>query len=156
MPDRAVPALLDELDAAGMSTRSACGHTIRNVMASEDAGTGVDEPFDCLPDAQLISASLVARSAELNVSLPSRLNIALGGSPRCQDDALVNDIGLVSTVRDGVAGYRIWVGGSLGKAPSLAVELSPFVPREDLLRRSRRSSTCSSAMAPSTIRRRAG
>ena len=131
--DLAVPALLDDLDAVGLSTRSACGHTIRNVMASEDAGTGFDEPFDCLPDARLISATLVARSAELNVTLPSRLNIALGGSPRCQDDALVNDIGLVSTVRDGVAGYRLWAGGSLGKAPSLAVELSPFVARDDVL-----------------------
>ncbi len=133
MPDRSVPLLLDELAAGGLSTRSACGHTIRNVMASEDAGTGLDEPFDCLPDAQLISATLVTRSAELNVALPSRLNIALGGSPRCREDALVNDIGLVSTVRDGVAGYQVWVGGSLGKAPSLAVELAPFVRRDDIL-----------------------
>ena len=39
----------------GLSTRSACGHTMRNVMASEDAGVGLDEPFDCLPDARLIS-----------------------------------------------------------------------------------------------------
>ena len=79
--------------------RSACGHTVRNVMASEDAGVGLDEPFDCLPDARMVSDALIARSAVLNVSLPSRMNIALGGSPRCRHDALVNDIGLVSMVR---------------------------------------------------------
>lgn len=127
--DRRVPDVLDELARSGLSTRSACGHTIRNVMCSEEAGVGLDEPFDCFPDARLISDTLVARSAVLNVTLPSRINISLGGSPRCRHDALVNDLGLVSMVVDGVAGYEVWAGGSLGKAPSLGVLLSPFVPR---------------------------
>ncbi len=131
--DRNVPAVLDELAGYGLSTRSACGHTVRNVMASEDAGVGLDEPFDCLPDARLISDTLIARSATLNTALPSRLNIALGGSPRCRHDALVNDVGLVSTVENGVAGYELWGGGSLGKAPRLAVLLAPFVARDDVL-----------------------
>lgn len=130
---RHVPLLLADLARIGLSTRSACGHTLRNVMCSEDAGVGLDEPFDCLPDARLVSDAVVARSAELNCQLPSRLNIALGGSPRCREDALVNDLGLVSKVVDGVPGYELWVGGSLGKAPSLAVLLHPFVPRIDAL-----------------------
>lgn len=130
---RDVPRVLAEIGRYGLSTRSACGHTIRNVMCSEDAGVGLDEPFDCFPDARLVSDWLVARSVELNTTLPSRLNIALGGSPRCRDDALVNDLGLVSTVVDGEAGYEVWGGGSLGKAPSLSVLLHPFVPRAQLL-----------------------
>lgn len=130
--DRRVPDVLDELASASLVTRSACGHTVRNVMCSEDAGVGLDEPFDCFPDARLVADALVARSAELNVVLPSRINISLGGSPRCRDDALVNDIGLVSVVIDGAAGYEVWAGGSLGKAPSLAVRLSPFIAREHL------------------------
>ena len=65
--DRDVPALLDQIDDYGLSTRSACGHTVRNVMASEDAGVGLDEPFDCLPDARLVSDALIDRSAALNV-----------------------------------------------------------------------------------------
>jgi sulfite reductase beta subunit-like hemoprotein len=128
-----VAKVLDDLGRYGLSTRSSCGHTLRNVMCSEDAGVGLDEPFDCFPDARLISDSLVARSDELNVSLPSRVNIALGGSPRCRDDALVNDVGLVSTVLDGRAGYEVWAGGSLGKAPALAILLTSFVPREEVL-----------------------
>lgn len=131
--DRTVRQALDELGSYGLSTRSACGHTLRNVMASEDAGVGLDEPFDCLPDARLISDTIVARSAVLNVTLPSRVNISLGGSPRCRHDALVNDIGLVAVVVDGVAGYEIWVGGSLGKAPAVGVLLTPFVPRTHVL-----------------------
>src|SRR4051812_5374227 len=94
--DRRVPEVVREIERMGLTTRSACGHTMRNVMCSEDAGLGLDEPFDCLPDARLVSDVLLARSAELNVTLPIRINIALGGSPRCRADALVNDAGLVS------------------------------------------------------------
>ena len=67
---RDVEAVLAAVARTGLSTRSACGHTLRNVMCSEDAGVGLDEPFDCLPDARLVSDTIVARSAELNVSAP--------------------------------------------------------------------------------------
>lgn len=131
--DRAVRDLLADLEGAGLSTRSACGHTLRNVMCSEDAGVALDEPFDCLPDARAVSDAIVARSARLNCVLPSRINMAFGGSPRCREDALLNDVAFVSEVVDGVAGYRVFAGGSLGKAPALAVELCPFVPRADVM-----------------------
>jgi sulfite reductase beta subunit-like hemoprotein len=131
--DRAVPELLTHIERLGLSTRSACGHTLRNVMASEDAGVSLDEPFDCLPDARAVSDAVVARSATLNCELPGRVNFSFGGSPRCRDDALVNDGGFVSVVVDGVAGYELWAGGSLGKAPQLGVKLAGFVPRTDVL-----------------------
>jgi sulfite reductase beta subunit-like hemoprotein len=128
----AVPEVLAGVERAGLSTRSACGHTLRNVICSEDAGLGLDEPFDCFPDARRVSDAIVARSAELNVVLPSRINMSFGGSPRCREDALLQDAGFVSVVRDGEAGYELWAGGSLGKAPALAVQLSSFVPRVDV------------------------
>lgn len=128
-----VPALLAEIERTGLTTRSACGHTMRNVMCSEDAGLGIDEPFDCLPDARSVSDALLARSHELNTTMPSRVNIAFGGSPRCRADARVNDAAFVSVVVDGEPGYELWAGGSLGKSPMLAVHLSPFVPRAHVL-----------------------
>lgn len=131
--DRAVRDLLADLERVGLSTRSACGHTLRNVMCSEDAGVSLDEPFDCFPDARAASDAIIARSAELNCVLPSRINMAFGGSPRCVDDALINDIAFVSVVVDGEAGYVVSAGGSLGKSPSLSVPLSDFVARADVL-----------------------
>jgi len=131
--DRRVPELIQEVSRLGLSTRSACGHTMRNVMASEAAGASVDEPFDCLPDARLVSDTILARSATLNCQLPSRVNLSFGGSPRCRDDALLNDGGFVSVVHDGTAGYEVWAGGSLGKSPFLAVKLADFVPRSDVM-----------------------
>ena len=131
--DRKVPEVLEKVSRLGLTNRSACGHTMRNVMCSEDAGAGLDEPFDCLPDARATSDAILARSATLNCQLPSRINLAFGGSPRCRDDALLNDGGFVSVVVDGVPGYELWAGGSLGKDPHLAVLLSEFIPRADVL-----------------------
>lgn len=133
VPDKQIPEVLAQVEALGLTTRSACGHTMRNVMASEDAGVSLDEPFDCLPDARAVSDAILARSATLNCQLPSRVNIAFGGSPRCRHDALLNDAGFVSVLLDGEPGYELWAGGSLGKAPSLAVKLADFVPRADVM-----------------------
>jgi len=132
VPDRRVPEVLEKVARIGLTTRSACGHTMRNVMCSEDAGVSLDEPFDCLPDARAVSDAILARSATLNCELPSRLNLTFGGSPRCREDALLNDGGFVSVVRDGEAGYELWGAGSLGKSPRLAVKLADFVSRADV------------------------
>jgi sulfite reductase beta subunit-like hemoprotein/nitrite reductase/ring-hydroxylating ferredoxin subunit len=130
---RKVPEVLERVTRLGLTNRSACGHTMRNVMCSEDAAVSLDEPFDCFPDARVVSDALLARSAELNCVLPSRVNLAFGGSPRCREDALLNDGAFVSVVRDGEMGYELWGGGSLGKAPRLAVKLADFVPRAEAL-----------------------
>jgi sulfite reductase beta subunit-like hemoprotein/nitrite reductase/ring-hydroxylating ferredoxin subunit len=127
--DRKVPEVLDKVTQIGLTNRSACGHTMRNVMCSEEAGVSLDEPFDCLPDARAVSDTIVARAATINCVMPSRVNLAFGGSPRCREDALVNDGGFISVVRDGEAGYELWSGGSLGKAPRLALKLADFIPR---------------------------
>ncbi|HVL98332.1 MAG TPA: nitrite/sulfite reductase [Egibacteraceae bacterium] len=129
---RDVTAVLAAIADLGLTTSSTCGHTMRNVMACADAGVGLDEPFDCLPDARAVSDAVLARSADLNCRLPSRVNIAFGGCPPCRDHARVNDAGFVSTVReDGALGYELFAGGSAGKAPFLAVPLEQFVPRHD-------------------------
>jgi len=131
--DRKVPEVLQKVTQIGLTNRSACGHTMRNVMCSEEAGVSLDEPFDCLPDARAVSDAIIARSAEINCKMPSRINIAFGGSRRCQEDALVNDGGFVSVLVDAEPGYELWGGGSLGKAPRLAVKLADFIPRRHAL-----------------------
>jgi sulfite reductase beta subunit-like hemoprotein len=130
---RRVESTLRALGRVGLSTRSSCGHTLRNVVCSEEAGVGLDEPFDCFPDASRVSAAIIARSATLNCELPSRVNMSFGGSARCREDARINDAGFVSVVRHGVCGYELWAGGSLGKSPRLGILLCDFVDRRDVL-----------------------
>jgi hypothetical protein len=130
---RSVPSVLAAVEALGLTNRSACGHTHRNVMACPDAGVGLDEPFDCGPDARAVAAAIVARAAEINVVMPSRINLAFGGCPACADHARLNDGGFQSMVVNGESGYRLWAGGSLGTMPFVAAPLAEFIPRRHTL-----------------------
>jgi sulfite reductase beta subunit-like hemoprotein len=132
---REVASVLGELRAAGLGTDATCGHTMRGVMACPDAGVGLDEPFDCGPDARLTAQSVLAQGPALAAGMPQRLNICFGGCVECRAHAKVNDIGFVSTINnDGELGYELWVGGSLGKsAPTLSRRLVGFLPRSRVL-----------------------
>lgn len=135
VPSGDVLDVLDRIAKLGLTTRSACGHTMRGVMSCPDAGVGLDEPFDCYPDARAVSDSILTRTPGLDSQMPQRINIAFGGCTACRHHAKVNDVGFVSTVRsDGELGYELWLGGSLGKSmPTLALKALDFVPRVDIL-----------------------
>ena len=124
----------------GLSTRSACGHTLRNVMCSEDAGVGLDEPFDCLPDARLVCDAIVARSAELNcVAARAGVNMALRRlAPLPRTTPWSTTPGFVSTVRRRRAGLRA-VGRRQPRQGAVAggAAAPTFVPARRRARRGR-------------------
>lgn len=130
-----VTAVLAAVRRAGLTTRSACGHTMRGVTSCPDAGVGLDEPFDCEPDARAVADSILALGPELDARMPQRINIAFGGCAECRAHARINDAGFVSVLAaDGRPGYELWLGGSLGKsAPTLAIKAVEFLPREEVL-----------------------
>ncbi|MQA88043.1 MAG: hypothetical protein GEV03_26340 [Streptosporangiales bacterium] len=132
---REVTTVLEEVRRTGLTTNSACGHTMRGVMSCPDAGVGLEEPFDCRPDARAIADSILELCPALNAKMPQRLNISFGGCAECRNHAKLNDAGFVSVITDdGELGYELWVGGSLGKsAPTLATKALDFVPRADVL-----------------------
>jgi sulfite reductase beta subunit-like hemoprotein len=129
-----VTTLLAQIEALGLTTRSACGHTMRGVMSCADAGVGLDEPFDCYPDARAVSDWILAKTPQLNWRMPSRFNFLFGGCEACREHAKVNEAGFVSVVRGGEFGYELWVGGSLGKSvPTIGFKAVDFVPRTAVL-----------------------
>jgi sulfite reductase beta subunit-like hemoprotein/DNA-binding response OmpR family regulator len=134
VPAREVTEVRERLRAAGLDPTSTCGHTVRGVTTCPDAAVSAEEPFDCTPDASLLTDSLLALGPDLNARLPQRLTIGMGGCGPCRDQAKVSDIGLVSVLDEGRPGYELWVGGGLGRsAPTLASRIVAFVPRERLL-----------------------
>ncbi len=129
-----VTTVIARVEALGLTTSSACGHTMRGVMSCADAGVGLDEPFDCYPDARAVSDWILAQTPQLNWRMPSRFNFLFGGCEACRDHAKVNEAGFVSVVCDGELGYELWVGGSLGKSvPTLGFKAVDFVPRTAVL-----------------------
>jgi sulfite reductase (ferredoxin) len=126
-----VPAALQTLDAVGLTTREACGNTVRSITGCPRAGVCQDEPFDVTPYAQAVTRYFL-RKAE-NQALPRKFKIAFSG---CADDCAlgaINDVGCIGAVRDGQPGFTVKVAGGLSTTPEDAHVLYDFLPADELL-----------------------
>ena len=130
----AEPAL-HRLAEVGLTTREACGNTVRNVTACPHAGTGADEVFDVTPYGEAIVRHFLRNP--FCQKLPRKFKIALSA---CADDCAltpIHDIGLRAEIRDvgGVPtrGFRVVAGGGLSTSPEAAHLVEAFVTAEQLL-----------------------
>ncbi|OLB17222.1 MAG: hypothetical protein AUH16_11235 [Acidobacteria bacterium 13_2_20CM_57_7] len=122
---------------AGLTTREACGNTVRNVTACPVAGICPGEAFDVTPYALGVSRYLL-RHPDFH-DLPRKFKIAFSGCENDGDCAVagIHDVGLIAQVRgnNGTArrGFKVLVGGGLGSLPTEAAVLTDFLPEEELL-----------------------
>jgi len=128
------PELLRFLADGGITSREACGNTVRNITACYRAGTSATEAFNVQPYADALFRYLVRN--KYNQNLGRKFKIAFEG---CADDhsgLRVHDIGLWAVTRignrDSGRGFRVYLGGGLGAGPQLAHLYTDFLPVEDL------------------------
>jgi sulfite reductase (NADPH) hemoprotein beta-component len=126
-----VPDILDALAAVQMHSIQTSGNTIRNVTADHFAGAAADEVADPRPIAELIR-QWSTDHPEFQ-ALPRKFKVAVTGSPMDRAVTLAYDIGLRIVRRDGVIGYKVLVGGGLGRTPMIGKVLHEFLPEEDIL-----------------------
>ena len=130
------PALMRRLAAVGITTREACGNSVRNVTACPLAGVCRDESFDVSPYARALTFYLLGHEAGQNMG--RKFKIAFSG---CAQHACgltgFHDIGCIARVREHEGrrqrGFGFYVGGGLGPVPQAAELLDPFVPEAELL-----------------------
>ncbi|MBI3251849.1 MAG: nitrite/sulfite reductase [Candidatus Omnitrophica bacterium] len=128
-----VPGILRRLAEVGLTTREACGNTVRNVSATHYAGISPKEVFDVTPYADLLSLYFLRNPVCQN--LPRKFKIAFEGSAE-EDWAKVgiHDLGFVAQkkVVNGkeARGFAVYVGGGLGSQPFAAQLLEEFIPVE--------------------------
>jgi sulfite reductase beta subunit-like hemoprotein len=128
------PALLRFLADGGITTREACGNTVRNITACYRAGVSHTEAFNVLPYAEALFRFLVRN--KYNQNLGRKFKITFEG---CRDDhsALrIHDLGFWAVTRlvDGrlQKGFKVFLGGGLGGAPHLAHLYTEFLPVEEM------------------------
>jgi sulfite reductase (ferredoxin) len=130
-----VPDLLRRLAEGGMTTREACGNSVRNVTACPLSGSLHDEAFDIRPYA-LASWRYLVRNPFCQ-QMARKFKIAFSACPEDCAATAIHDIGALGRVvfRDGMErrGFRVVVGGGLGPTPFVAQVLRDFVAPEDLL-----------------------
>ncbi|MEZ5721998.1 MAG: nitrite/sulfite reductase [Paracoccaceae bacterium] len=127
-----VPDMLEALAEVGMHAIQTSGATIRNVTADHFAGAAADEIEDPRLTAELIR-QWSTDHPEFQF-LPRKFKIAVTGAESDRAVTRVHDLG-IRIVRNaqGETGYRIEIGGGLGRTPMIGQCLREFLPKADLL-----------------------
>jgi sulfite reductase beta subunit-like hemoprotein len=131
------PDVLRLLGGAGLTTREACGNTVRNVVGSPYAGVDPEEVFD--PTPYLAAYVRFGVRHPITQGFPRKFKSAFTGTDaRDHVSAAIQDLTYVSQIRvvDGVEqrGFKVFCGGGTSIMPRLAKPLYEFVSVDDYLR----------------------
>ncbi len=122
------------LAEVGLTSREACGNTVRNVMCSPMSGVCEQEEFDATPYALATAKFMLRNPMAQNLPRKFKFNFTC-----CEKHGMVRmvDVGLIPQVREvddeKQRGFKIFLGGGLGNKSYVGNQLEDFTPEEDLL-----------------------
>src|SRR6185436_8645324 len=119
-----------ELADEGLTTREACGNSVRNITGCQYAGTSEDEIFDPTPFAEAMTRYFLRHP--LSGVLPRKFKIAFEGCRTDHAFASINDIGWRARIQDGRKGFRVTVAGGTSILPVSGYVIREFLPVEEM------------------------
>jgi sulfite reductase (NADPH) hemoprotein beta-component len=120
------------LAESGITTKEACGHSVRNWTCCPFSGVAKDEPFDPTPYVEALARHLLR--GPYSSTLPRKLKPSLGGC--CGTDcsqAFINDLGFLARKRGEEIGFKLIAGGGLSTLRRSALVVEEFVPAAEIL-----------------------
>src|SRR5215210_1220580 len=134
-----VSEVMRGLVEVGLTTREACGNSVRNVMCSHFAGVCPSEAFDSTPYSKAIARFLLRNPMCQNLPRKFKINFSC-----CDNHGLVRiaDIGLVPAIKSSnengsggetIRGFKIYLGGGLGAASFIGHLLEEFTSEDRVL-----------------------
>jgi sulfite reductase (NADPH) hemoprotein beta-component len=128
---RDVESAMRRLAEAGLTTREACGNSVRNITACPYAGVSPAEAFDPTPYAEALTRYLLRHP--LSASLPRKFKMAFEGCPEDHAKTAIHDIGWRARLVDGRRGFRVLVGGGTAIMCRSGSTLFDFAPAAEVL-----------------------
>jgi sulfite reductase (NADPH) hemoprotein beta-component len=127
-----VPDVLAELAGVQLHSIQACGNDLRNITSDHFAGVAPDEVVHPFVWCEVIR-QWGALHPEFNY-LPRKFKIAVNGAQADRAAVAFHDLGLYATKdANGEVGFRVLVGGGLGRSPSIGFAIREFLPWRHLL-----------------------
>ena len=129
------PELWSLLEQDHITIREACGNTVRNVTASDQAGIDPDEPFDVTPYAHGVFEFFLRKPVCQDMG--RKFKIAFSSSEKDTALTFMHDLGAIPRIREINGelkrGFKVMVGGGLGAQPFLAITTHEFLEEELLI-----------------------
>jgi sulfite reductase (NADPH) hemoprotein beta-component len=128
-----VEPAMRRLAEAGLTTREACGNSVRNITACPFAGVSADERFDVTPYAEGLTRYLLRH--RLSSTLPRKFKIAFEGCPDDHAAMAIHDLAFHASIGPDVTrGFRVLAGGGTAIMCRSAGVIHEFLPASDILR----------------------
>ena len=132
IPLRDIPDVLAELAKVQMHAIQTSGNCIRNTTTDQFAAVAADEIVDSFVWCEIIRQWSTFHPEF--TYLPRKFKIAVNGAKQDRAAVLVHDIGLHAVkAESGETGFRVIVGGGLGRAPSIGHVIRDYLPWQHLL-----------------------
>lgn len=125
------PAIWEELEKVGVTSKEACGNTVRNVTASPFAGIDPEEPFDVSPYAQGVFEYFLRNP--VCQEMGRKIKIAFSSSRKDSAFTYIHDFGFIPKIKDGAYGFEVIVGGGLGAQAFMGQLAYEFLPQDELI-----------------------
>ncbi len=125
------PELWANLEKDDITLREACGNTVRNITASENAGIDPEEPFDVSPYAHALFQFFLRNP--VCQEMGRKFKMSFSSSDKDTALSYLHDLGFIPKIVNGQRGFKVMLGGGLGSQPSHAELLSDFVPVNQII-----------------------
>jgi sulfite reductase (NADPH) hemoprotein beta-component len=126
------PDILADLASVEMHAIQTSGNCIRNITSDEYAGVAFDEIIDPRPYAEVLRQWSTFHPEF--AALPRKFKVAINGAETDRAAIAVHDIGLtVLHNAAGEIGFKVMVGGGMGRTPILGSVVREFLPWQDML-----------------------
>jgi len=126
------PNILADLAAVEMHAIQTSGNCVRNITSDEFAGVAADELIDPRPYAEILRQWSTFHPEF--AYLPRKFKIAINGAAEDRAAVAVHDIGLHIVKNEaGEIGFRVMVGGGMGRTPILSSEIRAFLPWQHMM-----------------------
>ncbi len=126
------PEILEKLATVQMHAIQTSGNCIRNISSDQYAGAAAEEIEDPRPWAELLRQWSTFHPEFL--FLPRKFKIAVVGCEEDRTAVKLHDIGLQLHRNDaGEVGFRVFVGGGMGRTPMIAPVIREFLPKAQLI-----------------------
>jgi sulfite reductase (NADPH) hemoprotein beta-component len=127
-----VPDILEELASVQMHAIQTSGNCLRNTSSDHLAGVCIDEIEDPRPYCEIIRQWTTLHPEF--AYLPRKFKIAVSGATHDRAATQLHDIGLHLVKNDaGEIGFRVLVGGGLGRTPIIGQVIKPYLEKKHLL-----------------------
>lgn len=125
------PQLWADLEKDDITLREACGNTVRNITASENAGIDPEEPFDVSPYVHALFQFFLRNP--VCQEMGRKFKMSFSSSDKDTALSYLHDLGFIPKIVNGERGFKVMLGGGLGSQPSHAELLSEFVPVNQII-----------------------